>query len=253
MPIAFLQNMLDSDSEEDEDEDEDFVRALYIIAPEELNQIRRNRRSQTRLYLTRSELLLHPRGRTPWQVLYHSNNDRAFITTMGLDMQTFHLLLESGFQDAWETRPIPRADANFRGRPRLQARSLDAAGALGLILHYLTSAIPETALQQIFAVIPSTVSRYIDFGLLILLGTLRSIPAAAIRWPEGQDFRDLNDLITQRHPLLGGEGGGAFCSMDGLKLAVQVSGNADVENATYNGWLHGHFTSCIFVLSPLGV
>ncbi|KAH9021608.1 hypothetical protein EDB84DRAFT_527642 [Lactarius hengduanensis] len=195
MPNPFLihLNIIDSDSD---DEDEDFMRAIYLLAPEELYQIRRNRRSQTRLYLTRPELLSHPRGRTPWQVLYHSNNDRAFISTMGLDLQTFRLLLESGFQDAWETRPIPRPDADSHGRPRLQARSLNAAGALGLTLHYLTSAIPETALQQIFALIPTTVSRYIDFGLCILLRTLRSIPSAAIRWPEGQEFQYLNDLIT---------------------------------------------------------
>ena len=79
---------------------------------------------------------------------------------------------------------------------------------------------------------------------------LRSIPAAAIRWPEGQDFRYLNDLITQRHPLLGGEGGGAFCSMDGLRLAVQVSGNPDVENVTYNGWLHGHLSPVSLFYPP---
>ena len=116
MPNLFLAdpNLLNSNSE---DEDEDFISALYFIAPEELNLMRSNRCSQTRLYLTRSELLLHPQGRTPWQVLYHSNNDRAFITTMGLDVQTFGLLLERGFQEAWDTHPIPRADANSRGRP----------------------------------------------------------------------------------------------------------------------------------------
>jgi hypothetical protein len=97
-----------------------------------------------------------------------------------------------------------------------------------------------------------TIFHYINFGLCILLSTLCSIPAAAIQWPEGQEFQDLNDLITQRHPLLGGEGGSAFCSMDGLRLAIQVSSNPDVENTTYNGWLHGHFESNIFVISPLG-
>ncbi|KAH9166199.1 hypothetical protein EDB89DRAFT_1857649, partial [Lactarius sanguifluus] len=122
----------------------------------------------------------HPQGWTPWQVLYHSNNDHAFISTMGLDLQTFRLLLESRFQEAWETHPIPRPDANSHGWPRLNACSLNAAGTLGLMLHYLTLAIPETALQQIFALIPTTVSCYIDFGLCILLCTLCSIPLAAI-------------------------------------------------------------------------
>ena len=39
-----------------------------------------------RLYLTHSDLLLDPRTDTPWQVLYHSQNDHGFITTMGLDV-----------------------------------------------------------------------------------------------------------------------------------------------------------------------
>ena len=213
-------NLLDSDSE---DEDEDFIQALYLIAPEELGRTQRNRRSHTRHYLTRSELLLHPRGRTPWQVLYHSQNDRAFITTMGFDVRCFQLILESGFQEVWDTHPISRPDTSAHGHPRPSSRSLDACGALGLSLHYLSSAIPETGLQQIFALVPTTVSRYINFSLHILIHTLRSIPDATIQWPEGQDFQELNELIVERHPLLGGEGSGAFCSMDGLKLAVQVS------------------------------
>lgn len=100
--------------------------------------------------------------------------------------------------------------------------------------------------------IPTTVSRYINFGLGILLSTLCSIPEAAIRWPDGQEFQELNELIAQQHPLLGEEGCGTFCSMDGLKLAVQVSDDPDIKNTTYNGWLHGHFETSIFVLSPKG-
>ena len=59
MPDPFLANvnMLDSDSD---DEDENFVWALYITAPEVLDRIRHNCCSQTQLYLTRSELLIHP-------------------------------------------------------------------------------------------------------------------------------------------------------------------------------------------------
>ena len=59
MPDPFLANvnMLDSDSD---DEDENFVWALYIIAPEVLDCIQHNCHSQTQLYLTRSELLIHP-------------------------------------------------------------------------------------------------------------------------------------------------------------------------------------------------
>ncbi|KAJ3879203.1 hypothetical protein F5051DRAFT_302326, partial [Lentinula edodes] len=52
--------------------------------------------------------------------------------------------------------------------------------------------------------------------------------------------------ILARHPLLVG----AFGSLDGLKLPVQTSSDDDVENETYNGWLHEHFISNVIAFSP---
>jgi hypothetical protein len=107
----------------------------------------------------------------------------------------------------------------------------------------------EISLQQIFAIIPSTVSRYITFGLQIYLDTLRSIQEARIKWPGMlADFHEYNQLIVARHPLLDG----AFASIDGLNLPVQDSDDEDIENATFNGWLHEHFVSSVLVFSPKG-
>ncbi|KAE9395858.1 hypothetical protein BT96DRAFT_958416 [Gymnopus androsaceus JB14] len=92
--------------------------------------------------------------------------------------------------------------------PRVHRRSLDAAGALGLILHYLNSTMLDVSLEQIFALIPTT-------------------------------FVENEALILAWHPLLEG----AFGSVDGLNLPVQVSHDDETENSTYNGWLHEHFCS----------
>jgi hypothetical protein len=86
----------------------------------------------------------------------------------------------------------------------------------------------EISLQQIFALIPTTVSRYINFSLTILLRTLRRMPGAMIQWPKGSEFDKSNRLIVSRHPLLTG----AFASIDGLNLPVQTSPDQDIENAT---------------------
>jgi len=40
--------------------------------------------------------------------------------------------------------------------------------------------------------------------------------------------------------------------MDGLKLLVQSSGDDTEQNAYYNGWLHDHFVSCVYVFAPSG-
>jgi hypothetical protein len=108
----------------------------------------------------------------------------------------------------------------------------------------------EISLQQIFALIPMTVSRCITFALRILLAVLRKFPAAAIRWPRSdEDFQSFNDLIIQRHPRLTG----AFASIDGLNLPVQTAEDEEMENATYNGWLCEHFISSVLVFSPKGM
>jgi hypothetical protein len=106
----------------------------------------------------------------------------------------------------------------------------------------------ETSLQEIFALIPSMVSWYINFGLDILLDVFRAIPEAAISWPKNEKFGQLNALILHRHPLLTS----AFASIDGLNLLVQTSGEQNIENATYNGWLQAHFVSSVLVFSPEG-
>jgi hypothetical protein len=220
--------------------------AAMAVLPSEQRAIRR---AAKRTYLIRAQLLPNPQWGTPWQQLHRSKSDRAYITTMGFDVATFNSILDAGFAERWYTMPITRSDVDSAGRTRPVARSLNAAGALGLILHYLSSTIHEVALQEIFAIVPSTVSRYITFSLKILLATLREIPDARIAWPRGDEFRQFNNAIRERHPLLTG----AFASIDGLNLPMQTSSNEDIENATYNGWLHDHFCSSILVFSPTGL
>lgn len=169
---------------------------------------------------------------------------------MGFDVATFHSILSLGFGSTWLSTPIPRTDTSILGGSRLGARSLDLAGALGLVLHYVNSTMQESSLQQIFAIIPSTASRYITFALDILLKTLQLMPDASIEWLHTipDEFKQCSDLITARHPRLKG----AFASIDGLNLPVQTSNDEDIENATFNGWLSEHFVSSVLVFCPFG-
>ncbi|KAJ7785054.1 hypothetical protein DFH07DRAFT_864357 [Mycena maculata] len=225
---------------EEEEEDAEWemgatAAAIIWVGAEEARKLHAERRKQSRLYLCRPQLLPNPRYNTPWQVLHASGSDCAFITTMGFDCQTFHGIIKAGFDSAWYSTPIPRNDVRTTGQPRPGAQSLDAEGALGLI-----------SLQQIFALIPTTVSCYITFGLSILLMVLRKIPNTAIRWPGSVDeFQSYNDLIVEHHPRLTG----AFTSVDGLNLPGQTAEDEEMENATYNGWLCEHFISSAWSFS----
>ncbi|KAJ7105371.1 hypothetical protein C8R44DRAFT_555637, partial [Mycena epipterygia] len=56
---------------------------------------------------------------------------------------------------------------------------------------------------QIFALIPNSISRYITFGIKLLLAILHRMPNAAIQWPEYHNqFSEYNELIVARHPRL---------------------------------------------------
>ena len=84
--LAALQAGLDEQRWEYED-GESHYQALAGIGTiayglEQARQLRRKRRYERRLYLTRPELLPDPRGTTSWQALLFSQNDHAFITLM---------------------------------------------------------------------------------------------------------------------------------------------------------------------------
>jgi hypothetical protein len=107
----------------------------------------------------------------------------------------------------------------------------------------------ETSLQQIFALVPMTVSRYLHFARKILLDTLRSMDEASVQWPTThKEFDYYSALIQVRHSLLDG----AFGSIDGLNLPVQEPDDPLVENSMYNGWKCTHFVSNVLVFSPRG-
>ena len=168
---------------------------------------------------------------------------------MGLNVPAFQAILEAGFSHQWYSTPLHHSDGVLAGRTRHVAHSLDASGALGLLLHWLTLTMHQISLQQIFTLIPLTVSRYITTTLPLLVNTLRSMDLARICWPWGDEFHKLSELVSRRHPLLSG----VFGSINGLNILCQVSADTEIENTTYNGWLHGHYISSVIAFNSEGV
>ena len=68
--------------------------ALMVIGVEVSCRLRAERRQPSPLYLCRPQLLPNPHKDTPWQVLYQSCSDHAFITTMGFDVDAFTYVVE---------------------------------------------------------------------------------------------------------------------------------------------------------------
>ncbi|KAF9564958.1 hypothetical protein CPC08DRAFT_741246 [Agrocybe pediades] len=247
MDAATIYNLLRGD--EEEEAAAAALLCLVVYQVQRTRQLRNQNRRRQRLYLCRPELLPNPRVDTPWQRLWESQNDRAFIMTMGFDVATFRYILDGplGFASRWDSTPIPRNDVSQGGEPRGGRRSLDAAGALGLVLHYLGSSMLEVSLQQIFALTPSTLNRYLLFAQDILYETLRGLDDAYLGMPRTpEEYEHLSSIIQERHPLLTG----AFGSIDGLSLSLQESDDPALENATYNAWKSDHCINNVIVFSP---
>ncbi|KAJ3927483.1 MAG: hypothetical protein NXY57DRAFT_1050971 [Lentinula lateritia] len=214
--------------QENDEEDEDKPRLLLLatlvsgVFDHEAERVRCH--NPSRLYLTCPQLLPNPQIESPWIRLWKGQENRAFITTMGFDVATFRFIT-----------PIPRNDVFLSSVPRVEQRSLDAAGALGLALHYLGLAIHEIQLQQIFAIVPSVLSRYLSFSLHILLSTLWKMREAQIVLPSSiHEFEELSSMMTACHSLLEG----AFGSIDGI-----------IINAVLNApgsWHDAHVAKPIF-------
>ncbi|KAL0948710.1 hypothetical protein HGRIS_008844 [Hohenbuehelia grisea] len=107
----------EEDMEVEEEHDMEALAAFVSYAQEQAHKTRVTQRNATRRYLCHSQLLPNPRINTPWQRLYESRSDRAFITTMGFDVETFEDVLRVGFGERWYTRPIPRVMSILEENP----------------------------------------------------------------------------------------------------------------------------------------
>ncbi|OAV98410.1 hypothetical protein PTTG_09758 [Puccinia triticina 1-1 BBBD Race 1] len=203
---------------------------------------------QLRTYLTRADLPTLPMVNSPWAYLWASRNNQSFITTMGLDVRTFDDLLER-FSARWNFSTIDQADVNPIGEPQIGRQSLDAAGTLGLVLHWLCSTMSAYTMQQLFGITPAVCLRYLASGMQHLLAVLQDHPQARFLWPTTeQRARSYSSSIEKKFPLLTK----CFGFLDGLNLPVLVSDDEDIQNAYYNGWTCSHYCSCILAFAPDG-
>ena len=206
-----------------------------------LERIRRQRRIPR-------HALLSPVA-SPWRQVYNSTNDQALITLTGLDFATFEVV-EGQFRQYFNSYTPFTKDgkialkANNSGRPRF----ITAADGLGLVLVWTRTRGSAMVLELIFGMTQTPVSVYLHFSMVILIRVLQNMDDAKIKRPTVERIVQYQDSIRQRHPRLEN----VWCTMDGIKLLLECSGDDNVQNQFYNGWTCDHYVSAVLVFCPDG-
>ena len=103
---TYLSQLIEEDEEVVEEERvlQAAAAAMIIyLGVEEYRALRAQRQQPSRLYLCRPQLMSDPHdpSGSPWQKLYHSRSDQAFITTMGFNTETLAAHFVFAIADPW--------------------------------------------------------------------------------------------------------------------------------------------------------
>ncbi len=177
--------------------------------------------------------------------LYHSGNDQSLITITGFDHRTFSYLLNK-FAPLYQRYSAYSSNGSGlirevrnNGSRGSRPRTLDPCSCLGLVLCFSRTKGPLQVLQMVFGLSYSVLCLFLKFAIRLLLKVLLQ---------EDASVREMMEVIEEKFHALDG----VWCIMDGLKVPIQWPGDYWVQNAYYNGWLHGHFVGCVFVFAPDG-
>ncbi len=103
-------------------------------------------------------------------------------------------------------------------------------------------------LQLVFGLTYTNLSVYLRFGIRLIVDTFRDNPLARVSIPSVEEIETFKAAFVMRHPLLND----CCATMDGLKLYLQQSGNAEIQERYYNGWTHNHYVTSVFCFCPDG-
>ncbi len=102
------------------------------------------------------------------------------------------------------------------------------------------------ALQLIFGMTYSNLDDYLLFAKRILVRVLPDHPMAWVRIPSSKKIVEYQEMVRNCHKYLWD----VWCTMDGLKLMLEQSGDALMQEQYYNGWTHDHYVMLVLCFCP---
>jgi hypothetical protein len=186
---------------------------------------------------------------SPWQKLLELQNNQAFITMIGFDADSFDRFflmfgpMFSGHMSFDESGTIVKFEYT-----RCQKRKVQPEDSLWLVLLWMQTRGSLNVLQLVFGLTYTNLSMYLRFGVRLFVKTFRDNPLARVSIPSAKEIKSFKEAFAAQHPLLTH----CWASMDGLKLFLQQSGNAEIQEHYYNGWMHDHYVTSKFCFFPDG-
>ena len=181
--------------------------------------------------------------------LINSYDDQSYINTTGLDVTTFEELHQQ-FKKLFVKYTIYR-DGTIAVRKQLgKPRKLTSKLCLALVLYWTRTRGAVWTLQIPFGLSYTILNSWISFGGLLVTKILELDPSARMRDRTPEEWNSYVDAVGERHPALGRSRVGG--TVDGLKLYIQSSPHATVQEIFYNGWTHDHYVTNVFLFVPDG-
>ena len=187
-----------------------------------------------------------------WRTLYDSQNDQGMITLTGFDRGTFDSLcvIFAPVFDSY-TPFVPPGTSCFerrkqpkKGRPRM----IRPEDCLGLVLAWTRTRGSLMALQLIFGMTYTNLDEHLLFAKRVVIKVLRNHPMARVKIPSSEKIAEYKGMVCNRHQNLHD----VWCTMDGLKITLEQSGDALIQEEYYNGWTHDHYVSSVICFCPDG-
>jgi hypothetical protein len=94
----------------------------------------------------------------------------------------------------------------------------------------------------------TNLDEYLLFAKRIIVKELRNHLMARVKIPSSERISEYKEMVCNRHRNIHD----IWCTMDGLKIMLEQSGDVLIQEQYYNGWTHGHYVSSVICFCPDG-
>ena len=119
---------------------------------------------------------------------------------------------------------------------------------LGRVLAWTRTRGSLMALQLILGMTYTNLDEYLLFAKRVIVKVLQNHTMARVKIPSSEKIAEYKGMICNRHKNLQD----VWCTMDGLKIKLEQSGDALIQEQYYNGWTHNHYVSSVICFCPDG-